>query len=85
MTYLRRALIGALTAASTVSGAMADSQSPLPAGKPAGLHEADLRGNVWLVGVGFGVTIASLVMILSMSDKNHPTTPTTTATGTALP
>jgi hypothetical protein len=85
MKYLRSALIGALVAASTVSVAMADSQAPLAPGKPAGIHEANLRGNGWVVIVGLGAVIAATAIILSSGDKNHPTTPTTTATGTSLP
>ena len=83
MKALYAAVLSALILTSGLSPACAEA--PLAAGKPAGVKAANLQGNGWVLALGFGAAIATLAIILSAGDKNHPTTPTTTATGTGLP
>jgi hypothetical protein len=74
--------IGAATALSLVaSGAFAaDPVTPLPAGKPAGVHQAALEGPGILILTGLAVVGIGLAFALSNNGKNSPTTPTTTGT-----
>ena len=78
MNALRGAAVSALILASGISTAYADA--PLAPGKPAGVKEADMQGNGWVLALGFGAAVATLAIILSTGNKNGVTTPTTTGT-----
>jgi hypothetical protein len=73
-----------LAATLFVSSAFAGTEAvaPLPAGKPAGVKQAAMLGpNMFLVLVGLGIVIGGVALAVSNGDKNTPTTPTTTGTG----
>ncbi len=78
MSFLR-ATAAALVLCASLSPVMADS--PLPAGKPAGTHEAALLGGGWLILIGLGAIIAVTVAIAETNQNKGVTTPTT-STGT---
>ena len=80
MSFLR-ATAAALVVCASLSQAMADVVSPLPAGKAAGTHEAALAGDGLLVALGLGAIIA-VVVIIATTDQNKGVTTPTTSTGT---
>jgi hypothetical protein len=79
-----------LIAASVLSLAMAssavlaaDNAAPLPAGKPAGVHDAQMGDNTLLIGLGVGAFVAAVVVLATDSGNNNVTAGTsTTATST---
>ncbi|MBV9550398.1 MAG: hypothetical protein JO256_12075 [Alphaproteobacteria bacterium] len=81
MNAFRHAIAAVLICATCSNALAAEPAAPLPAGKPAGTHEATLSGNGLLIGLGIAASIAWLAIIVAQSDKNKPTTPTTTGTG----
>jgi hypothetical protein len=78
--FLRTATAALLVCAS-LSQAMAEDVSPLPAGKPAGTHDSALAGGGLIILLGFGAIIAATAIFASQSQNKGATTPT--ATGTA--
>jgi len=78
MSFLRAAAT-ALVLGASLSPAMADS-GPLPAGKPAGTHQAALLGTGFGIILGLGAIIAVTVAIVQSDQNKHVTTATTTAT-----
>jgi len=81
MPFLRSAVV-ALLVCTSLSQAMAESVSPLPAGKPAGTHEAALLGHGFVILLGLGAIIAFTAITVSANQNKGVTTPTTSATGT---
>ncbi|MBV9549678.1 MAG: hypothetical protein JO256_08415 [Alphaproteobacteria bacterium] len=73
MRAFQRALGAAAVTALLASSATADV-SPLPAGKPAGVRQADLIGMPFLL---IGLAIVGIIVAVSASGGNTPTTPTT--------
>ena len=71
----------------TLSGAWAAEQvTPLPAGKPAGLHQAQLEdGNGMLVVAGAALVGITIGLATASNDASQPTgtTPVTSTTGTS--
>lgn len=85
MTFTKRA-VGAVAALSLLaSGAFAaESVAPLPAGKPAGVHQATLEGPGILILAGLAIVGIGIAFAVSNNGKNTPTTPTTSSTGTGV-
>jgi hypothetical protein len=78
ITFLSAA---ALLAAST---AFADAGSELPAGKPAGLKQAQSEtSHLVLIGLGVGLTGLAIAAIASNGKGGGPTSSSNTVTGTA--
>lgn len=80
MKTLHAAAVSALFLASTLPAVQA--QTPLAAGKPAGVQNASMSGNGLLITLGIGVAIAATVEILSADNNKGVTGTTTTATST---
>ena len=73
-------VIAALLFLALSSPVMADGT--LPAGKPAGIHRADLTvSNAWLL-VG-GAAVVAVAVAVATSGGNSPAVATTSAVGTA--
>lgn len=82
MNILRSAAVSALLFASSI--ATATAEPPLPAGKPAGTHDAALAGGGLFVLLGVGAVIAVAVAIASSDTNKGINTPTTSTTGTGV-
>jgi hypothetical protein len=67
--------------ASGIMAASADTVSPLPAGKPAGVEKAQLAGNGLLLILGLGIVAGGIVLVTTQGNSGN--TITTTTTGTA--
>lgn len=80
MSFLR-ATAAALVLCASLTPALADVSSPLPAGKPAGTYQAALTGGGLAILLGLGAIIAMTVAIAT-TDQNKGVTTPTTATGT---
>jgi hypothetical protein len=77
-TFMRAFLAPVLAAALTASNAMADTTSaPLPAGKPAGVHQAALAGSGLFLLLGAAAIAAGIAIVVSNNNGGHPTTSTT--------
>ena len=82
MTSFKRAIGAAVvTAVLASSTAIAAEVTPLPAGKPAGVKQADLLGAPFVL-IGIAVVAAIVAISVSGNDDNKPTTPTTNSTST---
>jgi hypothetical protein len=82
MTSFKRAIGAAVvTAVLASSTAIAAEVTPLPAGKPAGVKQADLLGAPFVL-IGIAVVAAIVAISVSGNDDNKPTTPTTSSTST---
>jgi hypothetical protein len=82
MTSFKRAIgAAAVTAVLASSTAIAAEVTPLPAGKPAGVKQADLLGAPFVL-IGIAVVAAIVAISVSGNDDNKPTTPTTNSTST---
>ena len=81
MLFLRSAAAALLVCAS-LSQAMAENMGPLPAGKPAGTHQAALMGDGLLIALSLAAIIAATVAIAETDNNKGVTTPTTSATAT---
>ncbi len=87
MTNFRTMMIAAAATAMMVSHVQAAEVSPLPAGKPAGVKEAQGSPNV-LVAVGVAAVVAGGLAIALTSDDSDGgcgaacNPPTSTTTGT---
>lgn len=68
-----------------VSGAAigAEPTAPLPAGKPAGVKDAQLATNTLVLIGGVAVVAAGIALVASDGDDSPP--PVSTATGTTVP
>jgi len=75
------ALCATISSAWAADGASLPANSPLPAGKPAGVHEAGREGGGFTILLGLAAIAAFTAIMISQSDKNKVTTPTTTGTG----
>jgi hypothetical protein len=66
----------------SVLAALPAAAAPLPAGKPAGVKEANMAGPglLW-IGVA-GILAVTIAVVASNGGNDGVTTPTTTATGT---
>ncbi len=66
----------------SVLAALPVSAAPLPAGKPAGVKEANLAGpGLFWIGVA-GILAVTIAVVASNNGNDGVTTPTTTSTGT---
>jgi len=83
MLSIRKIVAAVLVCASCSNAIAADA--PLPAGKPAGAKQAALAGPGFVILVGLAGVAALTAILVSQDNKNGITTPTTSATGTALP
>lgn len=74
----------ALAFSMTVSGAMAaDSGAALSAGKPAGVHHAQMMdNNSWLILGAVGIAAAGIALAVSGSNNNGTTPPVSTSVTT---
>ncbi len=80
MRLMNRAFTAAvLTGLLATSAFAASASAPLPAGKPAGVKEANMQGS-GLLWIGFAAIIAVTVAIVA--SDNDDTGPSTTTTGT---
>lgn len=83
MTSFKRAISAAAVSAMLASStAIAAEVTPLPAGKPAGVKQADLLGAPFVL---IGIAVVAAIVAISISggdDNNKPTTPTTSSTST---
>ena len=78
---MRQFLAPVLALALTASSAFAaDDNAPLPAGKPAGVHQAALAGSGLLILVGVAVVAAGIAVAVSSGNGNGPTTSSTSTT-----
>jgi len=79
-------VVSAALVASLTSALAIESASPLPAGKPAGLHQAQLEdGNGMLLVAGLALTGIVIALATTSNDVSQPagTKPSSsTATGT---
>ena len=72
----------ALATSLLVSNAFAAPVSPLAAGKPAGVHHAQMdRSNTLFIALGVGIMAAGIALAAS-GDSNQVTASTTTTTST---
>ena len=62
-----------------VSPTFAAEKAPLPAGKPAGTHQAALLA----IGPIFWIGLAAIGLGIGLASSNNNSKPTTTATGTS--
>jgi hypothetical protein len=60
----------------------ADSAAPLAAGKPAGVHNAQMGDNTLLIALGAGAFVAAVAVLASGSGNNNITAATTTSATT---
>jgi hypothetical protein len=75
---MRAFLAPLLAVALTASSAMADdSSAPLPAGKPAGTHQAALAGSGLFLLLGAAAIAAGIAIVVSNSNGGNPATSTT--------
>ena len=67
-----------------VSGAAigAESNAPLPAGKPAGVKKAQEETNFLILGVGVAAVAAGIALVASDDDDSPPVTTTSPTTTT---
>ena len=73
----------AMTASSAFA---ADATAPLPAGKPAGVHNAELAGDTGLLIIGAAIIAAGIAIAVSNNGGGGPansTTPVATTSTTA--
>jgi hypothetical protein len=77
---MRSLLAPVLAAALTASSAFAAEDAPLPAGKPAGVHQAELAGSGLILLLGAAAIAAGIAIAVS---NNNGSGPTTSSTGTA--
>jgi hypothetical protein len=75
--YMRSFLAPVLALALTASGALAADNGPLPAGKPAGVQQANLAGHGLFLLVGAGLIAAGIAIAVSNGNSNNPSTSTT--------
>jgi hypothetical protein len=74
-----RAITSALAALTMmVSGALADTQAPLAAGKPAGTKQAQLETGGVLLVAGI-VAVAAVIAIVASTTESSSAAPTTTS------
>lgn len=68
---------------SVSSGFAEEINGPLPAGKPAGVHQAQLEGSTGMLIVA-GAALAGITIALATASDNNakPTTSTTSTTST---
>ena len=77
---MRSMLAPVLAVALTASSAIAADNAPLPAGKPAGVHQAELAGNGLLILVGVGLVAAGIAIAVSNGSGNNSTASTSATT-----
>lgn len=78
---MRSILAPVLAIALTASSAFAaDNAGALPAGKPAGVHQADLAGNSIFFLAGAAAIAAGIAIAVSNNNGNQPTAVATTTT-----
>lgn len=70
-----------VTAASLIITPAFSNTTPLPAGKPAGTHQAALLALGPIFWIGLAAAIAGIAAAASSSGGNKTTTTTTTGTG----
>lgn len=75
---MRSLLAPVLAVALTASSAFAETPGPLPAGKPAGVHQANLAGGGFFLILGIAAVAAGVALAVSNNNNNGPTTATTT-------
>lgn len=73
---MRSIIAPVLAVALTASSAFAANDAPLPAGKPAGVKQADLEGRGLLLLIGIGVVAAGIAIAVSNGSNNGPATST---------
>lgn len=73
---MRSMIAPVLAIALTASGAFAADNAPLPAGKPAGVKNADMEGHGVLILVGVGLIAAGIAIAISSGSGNGVTTTT---------
>jgi hypothetical protein len=81
MTSFKRAA-GVAAVAALLASSAAYAESPLPAGKPAGTHEAALL-SLPLFWVGLAVVGLGIGLAVSGGNDHHSSTTTSTSTGTS--
>jgi hypothetical protein len=82
MKLLRGALAAILIAGSSISAFAETARAPLPAGKPAGVQNANLEGRGLVIALGLGAIIA-FTAALASANGDGVTSPTTSSTSTA--
>jgi hypothetical protein len=74
---MRSILAPVLAVVLTASSAFAADDGPLPAGKPAGVKQAELAGSGLIYLVGVAVIAAGIAIAVSNNNGNQPSTSTT--------
>lgn len=78
-----RQIGAAFLAAGLIASTVVASAAPLPAGKPAGVQNAAIAGQMDAVLFGTVIIITGLVLTVTGNEDKGVTTPTTTSTGTS--
>ncbi len=74
---MRALLAPMLAVALTASTAMANASGPLPAGKPAGVHQAALAGSGLFLLLGAAAIAAGIAIVVSNNNGGNVSTSTT--------
>lgn len=72
--------LGTLLLASSTLAAGADTVSPLAAGKPAGVKQANMAGHGLLVVFGLAIVAGGIALVVSQGNSGNSITSTTSST-----
>lgn len=76
---MRSMIVPVLAVALTATSAFAADSAPLPAGKPAGVHQAQMGGNSLFFLLGAAVIAGGIAIAVSNNGNNVSTSTTGTA------
>ncbi len=75
---MRSMLAPVLAIALTATSAFAADDAPLPAGKPAGVQQAQMGGHGLMILLGLGFVAGGIALVMSQGKNNNPTVSTAT-------